>query len=329
MTVSEEKRNYLRLLITTSRLDSYGGSQIVVLELVEWFISRGWQVTLLSEAVGESMHRELSRFLNGKQLKLSISGAEISTIEDFDLVWITHNVWPDALEGMTKEQSSSTRVVTLHMGSLERMETEVLTELENTLADRILVVSGRTRDRMIEFGLDAALIGIFDNPVPNTFLRRPQKKSVGMKAVLLLSNHLPTELLEVSRKLESDGTYVSHLGVNGDRFERLSLELLVKFDAVVTIGKSTQYCLVMGLPVYSYDHFGGAGWLSDANFAFEAFNNFSGYRTQRKLSADQIASEIRDGFHDARLWSKENMVKFSEHYSLDRQMGALLNSLKL
>jgi hypothetical protein len=117
--------------------------------------------------------------------------------------------------------------------------------------------------------------------------------------------------------------------VSGDRFERLSLELLAKFDAVVTIGKSTQYCLVIGLPVYSYDHFGGAGWLSDGNFAFEAFNNFSGYKTQRKLSAYQIASEIRDGFQDARLWSEENRVKFSEHYSLDRQMGVLLHSLKL
>jgi len=327
--VSEEKRVYLRLLITTSRLDSYGGSEIVVLELVEWFISRGWRVTLLVEAVGELMLREVSRFLTGRQLTLSTSSAEIPTVEDFDLVWITHNVWPDALVRMNKEQASRTRVVTLHMGSLEIRETAVLAELENSLADRILVVSGRTRDRMTEFGLDAEKIELFDNPVPSTFFGRIQNDSIGIKAVLFVSNHLPEELIEVSRQLESDGTYVSNLGVSGDRFERLSLELLAKFDAVVTIGKSTQYCLVIGLPVYSYDHFGGAGWLSDGNFAFEAFNNFSGYKTQRKLSAYQIASEIRDGFQDARLWSEENRVKFSEHYSLDRQMGVLLHSLKL
>ncbi len=325
----EEKRIYLRLLITTSRLDSYGGSEIVVLELVEWFISRGWQVTLLSEAVGELMLHELSRFLNGRQLTLSNSGAETPAVEDFDLVWITHNVWPDSFVRKTKEQSSRTSVVTLHMGSLEIKETTVLPELENSLADRILVVSGRTQNRMIEFGLDKKKMELFDNPAPSTFFGRIQKESVGLKSVLLVSNHLPTELIEASRQLGSQGTHVSHLGVSGDRFERLSRELLIKFDAVVTIGKTTQYCLVMGLPVYSYDHFGGAGWLSDGNFTFEAFNNFSGYRTQRKLSADQIASEIRDGFQEARLWSKENKVKFSEHYSLERQMGVLLNSLKL
>jgi hypothetical protein len=117
--------------------------------------------------------------------------------------------------------------------------------------------------------------------------------------------------------------------MGGTRRERIHPELLLNFDAVVTIGKTTQYCLVMGIPVYSYDHYGGAGWLSSENFAFEAFNNFSGYRTQRKLSATQLTSEIRGGYEKASSWSQRNMAKFAHHYSLDRQMKELISSLEL
>jgi hypothetical protein len=319
----------MKMLITSSRLNSYGGSEIVVLELVEWFITKGWQVTLLCQGVGELMLQELSGFLSQRQLTLLKSSTQISAIKDFDLVWITHNVWPEALLAMTKKQPAGAKVVTIHMGSLESRETSVLSHLENALADRILVVSGRTRDRMIEFGLTAELIEVFDNPVPTAFLERTHCDSTGMKSVLFISNHLPRELVEVSQQLRSNGTFVTKLGLRGDRFERLTPELLHKYDAVVTIGKSTQYCLVSGIPVYSYDHFGGAGWLSDENFTFEAHNNFTGYRTQRKLVAEQISSEIRDGFDAARLWSKDNKVKFANHYSLTRQAETLLSSLQL
>jgi hypothetical protein len=215
------------------------------------------------------------------------------------------------------------------MGSLDAKERAVLAEIENAVADRILVVSGRTRERMIDFGLDSGLMGLFENPVPHKFLEITPHESAGLQSVLFVSNHLPHELAETYRQLTSAGTHVTHLGLGGDRLERLVPEMITHVDAVVTIGKSTQYCLVKGVPVYSYDHFGGAGWLSGQNFEFEAFNNFTGYRTRRKLTAEEITSEINSGFENARLWSRENRAKFSQLYSLDRKMEELLDSLEI
>lgn len=319
----------MRLLITTSRLESYGGSEIVVLELLEWFIRRGWHVMLLCDSIGSLIRRDLAEFVSHGSLTLTETHNENVGPHEFDLVWITHNVWPKSLTGEPNRHTGVTKIVALHMGSLEPEERAVLPAIENNLADRILVVSGRTKVRMVEFGLDSELITIFDNPVPNNFIEQSRPESAELRSVLCVSNHLPNELAETIRQLKSAGTHVTHAGSGGDRIERISPELLSEFDAVITIGKTTQYCLVMGVPVYSYDHFGGAGWLLSDNFAFEAFNNFTGYQTHRQLTADYITSEIHNGFDAARQWSHTNRENFAAHYSLDRQIEELLDSLAL
>lgn len=326
---SDEKGLFVRLLITTSRLSSYGGSEIVVLELVEWFISNGWHVTLLCQDIEDLILRDLSELEGQGCLTLTSSDDESVSANDFDLIWVTHNVWPTVIVGEKAIDPSRAKIISLHMGSLDADEQAVLPEIENSVADRILVVSGRTEERMVEFGLGRDLISTFDNPVPNNFLRATQHESASLESVLFISNHLPHELAETHRQLTDTGIYVTHLGFGGDRSERISPDLVMHFDAVVTIGKSTQYCLVMGIPVYSYDHFGGAGWLSSDNFAFEAFNNFTGYQTDRKLTGEEITSEIQSGFDAARKWSRENRGTFAHRYSLDRQMSELLKSLTI
>jgi hypothetical protein len=300
-----------------------------VIELIEWFISTGWRVTLFCENVADLMLEELSSHVSQGTLTLTSSTHEPRDLDDVDLVWITHNVWPRKLLSGNNKATSSAKVVSLHMGSLEVEERQVRPEVENSLTVQILVVSGRTQERMIEFGLDHGLIDLFENPVPNKFLTFPQRELAELRSVLFVSNHLPAELAETYRQLKEAGIRVTHVGLGGDRVERLTPELITQFDGVVTIGKTTQYCLVAGIPVYSYDHFGGAGWLSAENFAFEAFNNFTGYATGRKLVAEDITSEILNGFEDARLWSHENRARFANHYSLDRQMNELLGSINL
>ncbi len=320
----------MRVLLTTSRLDSFGGSELVILEIAEWFLDRGWEVSILCESVGELVRAEWTGHLDIGSLKIVTSEDSGLQHVQFDLVWITHNVWPKALVSTTEFLGPKPKVVTLHMGSLESRESTVFSEIENILADRVLAVSGRTKERMVELGLALEKIALFDNPVPDHFLAySPLEQATRLQSVLFISNHLPEELLEASSQLRQAGLHITHLGIGGEKQERVGPELLSNHDAVVTIGKSTQYCLVKGIPVYSYDHFGGAGWLSEQIFDFESFNNFSGYRTGRKLSAIEIASELSDGFVSAQQWGLQNKAKFSRHYSLTRQLESLLSSLDL
>ena len=52
-------------------------------------------------------------------------------------------------------------------------------------------------------------------------------------------------------------------------------------------------------PVFEYDKFGGCGYIYVENIDKEAEKNFSGRTTNRKLSAQQIAEEIKAGFAKA------------------------------
>ena len=45
-----------------------------------------------------------------------------------------------------------------------------------------------------------------------------------------------------------------------------SAELLDHYDCVISIGKTVQYCLVQGIPVFLYDRFGGPGYLNESNY---------------------------------------------------------------
>jgi len=69
-------------------------------------------------------------------------------------------------------------------------------------------------------------------------------------------------------------------------------KVLENYDLVITIGKTVNYCLALGVPVYCYDWFGGSGYLNPGNFAINKRHNFSGRDSFRKLSGEAIFREI-------------------------------------
>ncbi|WP_439565214.1 hypothetical protein, partial [Microcella sp.] len=95
-------------------------------------------------------------------------------------------------------------------------------------------------------------------------------------------------------------------------------------DAVVTIGKTTQYALVMGVPVYSYDHFGGGGWITEQNLEREHYGNFAGRIERRVLTGEQIAAELSGGYAGARAFAQAYRPTACRRWSLTRQLEALL-----
>jgi hypothetical protein len=322
------RRVTMRILFTASRLEGFGGSEIVITELIEWFVSRGWYVTLFCEEVENLFQAELQPFITSQKLTIIHSLDFLPETEEFELIWITHNVWPQTR--FLEVLNSKTKIITLHMGSLENRELNVHPEIENHYSNQILVVSGRTQERMVELGLDARKIKKFENPVPEIFIQFPAKPEPNkLSKILNISNHVPKELSGAVEKLKAKGIRVDQLGRGQDWMARLSPQIISDYDAIVTIGKSTQCCLVMGKPVYSYDHFGGAGWLSEENFELEAFNNFSGYHTKRRLGAEQIALEIEAGFDSAFAWTKTNRTKFVDRYSLNSEIANLQKSLNM
>lgn len=117
----------------------------------------------------------------------------------------------------------------------------------------------------------------------------------------------------------------------GMRFENYGLitpEILSQYDAVVTIGKTVQYALGMGIPVYNYDHFGGNGWINLENFNTEARHNFSGRHNNRKILSQEIAHELEAGFSEAIEASEELRKKIADRCLLSIRMNQLLKMIE-
>ena len=129
----------------------------------------------------------------------------------------------------------------------------------------LLANSVETRDQLVRYGLPSSKIHIFPNPVASDWFAFPRTSpNVNLARLAVVSNHVVEELHEAILQLRSLGLVVEIFGI-GHNYQRVTPELLSTFDCVVTIGRTVQQVMVLGLPVYCYDRFGGPGYLQTEN----------------------------------------------------------------
>jgi hypothetical protein len=315
-----------RLLITTNHLVRIQGSELVTLEIVEHFLGSGWRVELLANVFAPPMADLFERLPHHGNL--TVSTDPLSSDEPthaHDLVWIQHSVVPEWLIRQLQEPGLASPVIWHHMSPIEPTEFPILADLESRIADISTGISPKVLELLESFGIDAARVALFDNPAPDRFSDFPTPRAtVPLKRLVVVSNHLPPEVRVAIAILESRGVSVDVLGVEG-RSERLEPELLSPYQAVLTIGKTVQYALSMGLPCYVYDRFGGEGWLHADTIEREAMFNFSGRSTGRVMLPGALADEICDGFSEAQKFAVENRQSLAEKWRLSRRIAELLS----
>lgn len=325
-----------RLLLCQIRFRDIAGSEIVVLELIEWFIERGWQVDLYTTVFGGPMAAEVAGLVESGRLQIlrhdsydDPDPAPALRAEDYDLIWVNHSLIPRSIIAQLQSSAITTPIVWHHMSSLLPLEMPLLYDAENALSSVITCVSPLARDRVVEYGFPAHQLELFDNPAPDHFATFAGRgPSANLASLLVVSNHPPRELLEATRALAARGIQVSVAGLSGE-YSRLSPSTIDAVDAVVTIGKTTQYALVMGVPVYSYDHVGGGGWITEDNCDREHYGNFAGRIDTRVLTAEQLVTEIVDGYERARAFALAYRATAAHRWSLTRQLDVLLADERL
>ena len=166
---------------------------------------------------------------------------------------------------------------------------------------------------------------VFVNSAPLNFMKDVNLTGV-LKNIVIVSNHLPEELLNAAVYLKDKNIQVDIIG-KGYKYLRITPELLSNYDLVITIGKTVQYALSLGIPVYNYDHFGGAGYITPDNIDKEEFYNFSGRSENRKISAEQIYNEILSGYEQSFRNIKELKNIARNRYNLKDNISRLLDFL--
>ena len=325
-----KKKPYLsgkRFLITQPMIRSFCGSTMVTLELAEYLSSIGAKVTVYTNV---ALPPALMSFENAKIKVISSQDKYDLSLKDFDYVWVHSLTFPrqllDELKDLPKELPA---FVFLHMSPLDSIPDEHpwIYDLENSLSSLSLYISEKTLESNVKFGLPSN-IGFFRNPAPLDFKRLIKRKiSRVVKKVLIVSNHPPLEIMDAKKILEENNISVAIYGEGGDKYDPISPEILAKYDAVITIGKTVQYCIVGSLPVYIYDRFGGHGWLSESCYELSKTRNFSG-RGFSKKTGNEIAQEIINGYNDALEFHLSSFLKNNNEFIIDSVLNELLSGLR-
>lgn len=344
--MAAERMQGKRVLITQSSLERIGGSEVQALELARYLQSVGCQVSVYTW-IADGRVRSL--FLESDIRIVTSEMAESADmhITDFDLVWVQHEVLPKVfyrqLEGLGS--GPRPRMVFSHMSpySEVHLEQPYTFDLENRLADSIVFNSpGTLEAQQGYFSQDDSRLTIYPNPAPMAFVEKSHTIRPELGKILIVSNHTPTELLQAMDSLKAQGIDIDRLGdVVGDATSLTTPNLLDRYDCVVTIGKTVQYCLVQGIPVFIYDRFGGPGYLTAENYDQVARFNFSGRldggspslveeinrHAGNALDGHTLAARILDGYAAACDFQTARRNEFIRQFAIDGAVDRVLGDM--
>jgi O-antigen biosynthesis protein len=277
-----------RALVACQSFSGFSGSEIVTLELAEALSLAGASVTITAANVGGPIDSWLAR------AGIPVTAIDGLTSGSYDLLWVHH--WP-VWARLAELQIEARRIV---YSCLSPFEPRELPPLTGRALHLYAANSEETRARLVDdFGLPTERVVLFLNSAPQPFfgLSLPNRRGT-IERLAIVSNHVPAEIKELADLLRGDGVVVEVIG-DGARYERVTTDLLVGFDAVITIGRTVQYCLAAAVPVFVYDRFGGPGWLTEANWQLAERFNFSGRCTRRPRSAVTLRTELVTGHPSA------------------------------
>jgi hypothetical protein len=252
-------------------------------------------------------------------------------LADFDYVWVNSQVLPTAFaEQLAADALDATPCFVFnHMSSLPYAPDEhpYMYGLEEWLASANIHVSEETRTKLTRFFHECPPGSLYPNPAPTRFCELQREYVTAPRRFLIVSNHHAPEVQHARTLLEDRGCEVVHFGQGGEEYGLVTPEVLAAFDVVITIGKTVQYCLVSGTPVFVYDYFGGFGYLNSDNVEDSAWHNFSG-RGGVTRSGEEIVTQLFDGYDAAVEYQQAMRPAFIDRYSIAEVLPRLLASLE-
>jgi hypothetical protein len=130
------------VLITQGELINYAGSEIVTLELAEYFSSKGSLVHVLSNYIGAPIDKEFKKLKN-VVLHTSSTSIDFTSLE---LLWIHHQLIPQEVLDLAEKGQLKAKVVFHHMSSFHPLEFPFAIRIEAYLADLVLFSSCLVKD---------------------------------------------------------------------------------------------------------------------------------------------------------------------------------------
>ena len=290
-----------RILLGVYDIANYAGAELHCLQLAQTFQENGAHVEVATFNYAYPIRSEYEK--NGISVKNVIF--DQLDYSEYDLLWLHHTMLTDYV--LFQLGVSAAKIV---YNSLSPFEPLDAVPPYGQYLSACFANSEETKQAMIAEGVPAGKIRVFPNYVTTEMLTRAKKNDNHLvRKIAVVSNHVPQEVHDAIEMLNKENIQTDIYGL-GYRVTMVNSDLLQKYDAVITIGKTVQYCMSLCIPVYCYDIHGGPGWI-DCGILDKAFQlNFSG-RGFSKKTGDEIAEEIRhlpQNTGDLQQFIKKNCV---------------------
>ncbi|MBD2346117.1 glycosyltransferase [Anabaena subtropica] len=311
--------NMPKILLTNHHLINYAGSELVTLDLATEFQQKGWDVVVATFRLGGAIKED---FKERDIEVVNVLHQSLSQTE-FDLVWSHH--YPVLIKCLVEDGIKTKSLIISSLSPYEPLEA---IPFLHSQADLILCNSEETKKEIIKetsyINFDKSKLFVFKNSVPsNWFDINLSKKNTGLSKIAIISNHPPQEILDTIDILKSREIEVDLIGISANA-KLVNIDLLSLYDAVITIGRTVQHSMALGIPAFCYDHFGGPGWLTPENFQIAEWFNYSGRCCYQKLTSEQIVDKLINEFVE----SKKNVSFFQSYainnYSLTKNIDTVL-----
>jgi hypothetical protein len=304
----------MKILITNHHLKNFAGSELTTLEFAIAFKKFGHDVSVATFEFGEP----LKNFFLEQNITVYNLIDESIEEQTFDLIWAHH--FPVLLDLFLNHKVSTDRLVVYSMFPLISNPYETFFYFNNTA---LYVVHSYDNQKVKQSqGINIPLV--FPNSVPADVFRTQPRPIEGLKKLAIISNHICEEVKQAIPLLNERGVEVCIYGHN-HHVIKITPEILINFDAVITIGRTIQYCFALGIPVYCYDHFGGPGWINNKTLKTAEYYNFSGRCTQINKTSEQIAQEIIFDFNHT-LSERDVFLEYArDNYNLEKNLQNVLD----
>ena len=153
----------LKVLILTNHMENIAGSEIVALEVAESFQKYGCNVKIYANQIGLPM----ADIVRDSGIELDDSDQYPNPF-DFDIIWSQHHVIPLLISTNIESKNDRPYFIFAHLSPYEPLETVGL-YTEHIFADKILVNSHETKERLESLGVETDKIEIFYNASPSSF----------------------------------------------------------------------------------------------------------------------------------------------------------------
>jgi O-antigen biosynthesis protein len=301
-----------KILLTNHHLVNYAGSELVTLDLANEFQQKEWDVTVATFRLGGSIARKFSELGIKTVNVLNKTTSE----NEFDLVWSHH--YPVLIKCLVEDCKKTKFLILSSLSTVEPLEA---IPFFRSQSDLILCNSDATKKEIINSNNDSSLntnkILVFPNSVPQKWFNHSLDR-----------NHPSKEVLEAIDILRFKNIDVDLIGLSGIT-KLVDIDLLGSYDAIITIGRTVQHSMALGIPVFCYDHFGGPGWLTPDNFKVAESFHYSGKCCYQKFQSEQIVNHLINGFSESKTYLSFFRNYAFENYSLTKNIDMVLNSINI